>query len=60
MEEPLDWGAAAGGEEGDKGWLGGRGDGAPHWPFCAWEGTLTRDISNIFALYVRTHACVYE
>lgn len=55
-------GAWLGGDVGgDKGWLlggdggggGGGGNGAPRppqWPFCAWEGTLTRNISNIFAL----------
>lgn len=51
--EGLNWwdeGQAAALEGGgDKGWFLG-GGGQPSWPFCAWEGTLTRNISNIFAL----------
>lgn len=46
------WGqgqAAAFEEGGDKGWFTG-GGGGPQWPKCAWAGTLTRNISNIFAL----------
>jgi hypothetical protein len=47
-EQQQGWAA---GEEGDKGWL--FTDEQAHWPFCAWEGTLTRNLSNIFALYVK-------
>lgn len=51
-----EWTAAFEGE-GDKGWLhGGGGGGQPKWPFCAWEGTLTRNISNILCV---GGACVH-
>lgn len=49
-------GQAAAFEEGDKGWFTGAGGGA-QWPKCAWAGTLTRNISNIFALCVIL--CIY-
>lgn len=43
-----EWGDV-GAQEGDKGWLfgGGGGEEQPRWPYCAWEGTLTRNLSNI-------------